>query len=134
MYFKKAGRKVQVLAYRGYDRDKKRAIIKMVGSISGLSFSPSVAHGDSLTEDEKMEIQSYIEMEKRRREVEAQQWTARALPEKLETAIEAIRAGTHEISEQWAEGVWSGMDELGRRLRKAGYGKHKTLRKEIVGR
>lgn len=130
MYFKKAGYKTQVLAYRGYDKDKKRAIVKMVGSISGLSFSPSVAHGDSLTEDEKKEIQSYIETEKKEREVSSQQWTSRSLPEKLGEAIEAIKAGNHEVSEQWAVGVWNGMDELGRLLRKAGYGKHKTIRKE----
>ena len=133
MYFKKAGGKVQVLAYRGYDKVKKRAIVKMVGSISGQHFKPSVAQGDSLTVEEKAEIQTYIEKEKQKHDASMQQWISRSLPEKLGDAIEAIKAGNHQITEQWAEGVWNGMDELGRLLRKAGYGKHKTIRKEKGG-
>ena len=130
MYFKKAGHKVQVLAYRGYDKAKKRAIVKMVGSISGLSFSPSAAHGDSLTEDERKEIQTYIETVRQKERESMQKWYAESLADKIGGSIEAIKAGQYEITPEWAEAVWGGMDELGRLLRKAGYGKHKTIRKD----
>jgi hypothetical protein len=32
MQFKTVGKRIQVLAYRGYDQEKRRAVVKMLGS------------------------------------------------------------------------------------------------------
>ena len=51
MQFKRQGRRVQVLAYRGYDKEKRRAIVKMMGSYDVYSYEPSDGLIDSLTDD-----------------------------------------------------------------------------------
>jgi len=64
MQFKRQGKKIQVLAYRGYDKEKRRAIIKMLGSLDAYSFDAQVSLLNNLTDDEKIELQSYIENER----------------------------------------------------------------------
>ena len=131
MYFKQAGHKIQVLAYRGYDKEKKRAIVKMVGSISGRVFTPTDRHKDSITDAEREEIKTYIESVRQGELADTQKWSFDTLPLRMEEAIAAVKSGERtEIDSRWAEAVWTQMDELGCVLRKAGYGKHKLLRKD----
>ena len=37
MQFKKVGKRIQVLAYRGYDTEKRRAVVKMLGSFDAYT-------------------------------------------------------------------------------------------------
>ena len=64
MQFKEQKGRVQVLAYSGYDKEKRRAIVKMLGSFDRYNYSPSVGLLENLTDEQRMELQS--EIEKRR--------------------------------------------------------------------
>ena len=61
MQFKKVGKKIQVLAYRGYDKEKRRSIVQLLGTLDAYTLEPSTGLLDSLTVDEKIELQSYKE-------------------------------------------------------------------------
>lgn len=128
MYFKKAGRKTQVLAYRGYNREKKRADVRMIGSIDGYTFSPTERYEDSITEAEREEIKAYIDAVRQKERESLQKWSSESLPDRIGEVADAIKTGKHQVSERWARDVWTHLDELGRVLRKSGYGKHKTTR------
>ena len=61
MQFKEQKGRVQVLAYDGYDKEKRRAIVKMLGSFDRYTYSPSVGLLENLTDEQMMELQSEIE-------------------------------------------------------------------------
>lgn len=60
MQFRPQGNRVQVLAYRGYNKEKRRAEVKLLGSFSRTDFSLSDGLFDALTDGEKEELQSHI--------------------------------------------------------------------------
>ena len=60
MQFRDQANRTQVLVYRGYDKAKKRAIVKLVGSYDRFSFAMSDELKNNLTEDEMSELQYHI--------------------------------------------------------------------------
>jgi len=91
MQFKRQGRRVQVLAYRGYDKEKRRAIVKMMGSYDVYSYEPSDGLIDSLTDDEKKELQSHIETERQEAEKRSRQYSATDTWAAIEALTKAMR-------------------------------------------
>lgn len=61
MQFRAAGKRVQVLAYRGYDKVKRRATVKLLGSFDRYGYDVPEELTNVLTDDEKKELQSHIE-------------------------------------------------------------------------
>lgn len=61
MQFRKDGTKIQVLKYMGYDKAKRRSVVKMVGSFSISASSIPQELAEALTDEERAEVQSYIE-------------------------------------------------------------------------
>lgn len=120
MQFKRKGNKINVLAYRGYDREKRRAVVKMVGSMSAHTYTPSENLLENLTDDEREELQKYIEDARQESDRQARRYAVDAIPSRLADAAEAITAGEVEPSEAWAAEVWAAMTTLGRALRRAG--------------
>lgn len=127
MQFKKVGGKIQVLAYRGYNTEKKRAIIKLLGSMSAYTFTPTDGLLDSMTVEEREELQSYIQTERQAVEKKSRHDAAKPAALRINMAADAIRAGDFEPDEAWAAKVWSAMDELGKALRRAGHPKPKKM-------
>lgn len=120
MQFKKKGSKINVLAYRGYDREKRRAVVKMVGSMSAYTYTPSENLLENLTADEKEELQKYIEDARQESGRQARRYAVDVIPSRLADATEAISAGEVEPSAEWAAEVWAAMTALGKALRRAG--------------
>lgn len=133
MHFKPAGKKVQVMAYRGYDKKKKRSSIRMIGSIGNDGFTPTDALRDSITADERDEIQAYINSVRLMNEKKTNSTSFDTLPDVLEQCLTAIHDGDATVTREWAENVWKNLDELGRALRKSGYGKKKTINTKKAG-
>ena len=133
MIFKRSGNKIQVLSYRGYDREKKRSIFRMVGSISGTHFTPTDRYQDSITDDEKKEIQAYIESVHQKDVKESASNIFKDMPDILSICLTAIRDKDTTVSKEWSANVWKGIDEIGRELRKRGFGKHTVLRTKKEG-
>ncbi len=133
MQFKKQGGRVQVLAYRGYDKEKRRAIVKMMGSYDVYSYKPSDGLIDSLTDDEKQELQSHIEKARQSANKETRQYNAKYVASRIAEASDTIRAGDFEPSEAWASEVWAALDALAKAMRKAGHPKpRKTKAADMV--
>ena len=123
MQFKRQGRRVQVLAYRGYDKEKRRAIVKMMGSIDVYSYEPSDGLIEILTEEEKTELQSYIETERQAAEKRSRVYYAKSAASRIVEVADTIKAGDFEPSEAWAADTWAAIEALTKAMRKAGYPK-----------
>ena len=126
MYFKQAGRKTQVLAYRGYNREKKRADVRMIGSIDGYTFRPTVRYEDSITEVEYEEINTYIESVRQADIDTVKKISLNTLVHNLKSANAALE--TLDITEDQAKKIWEEVETLGKRLRKQGFPQRKLLR------
>lgn len=121
MQFKRQGRRVQVLAYRGYDKEKRRAIVKMMGSIDVYSYEPSDGLIENLTDEEKTELQSYIETERQSAEKRIRQYSAKSAASRIKEVADTIQGGDFEPSEAWAADTWAAIEALTKAMRKAGY-------------
>ena len=60
MQFKHQGNRIQVLAYRGYDKEKRRAVVKMLGSLDDYNFQPSDGLIEGMTDDEINDGEDYF--------------------------------------------------------------------------
>ena len=123
MQFKRQGRRVQVLAYRGYDKEKRRAIVKMMGSIDVYSYELSGGLVENLTDEEKTELQSYIETERQAAEKRSRVYYAKSAASRIVEVADTIKAGDFEPSEAWAADTWAAIEALTKAMRKAGYPK-----------
>lgn len=126
MQFKEVGGKIQVIAYRGYDKEKKRAVTKMLGSLAKYTFSPSDGLIESLTEEEKTELQSYIEKERQSSTERSRQYAIKMVDSHLKNASDSLTVESVKIDDRQAELIWSAMAELQKALRKRGFKKPKT--------
>lgn len=121
MQFKMVGRKVQVLAYRGYDKDRKRAIVKMLGSFDGYSGTPTVELLNSLTQEEKGEMEAWLAKRDEGRRAEGRQASVDYLVHALASATKALQDGAlPRDPERYAAEAWAGLDELMKAMKKAG--------------
>lgn len=132
MQFKKLGNRIQVLAYRGYDKVKKRAVIKVQGSIVVGSYELSDGLLVNLTDEEKTELQSYIDKDRQYSYKKVRLCEAQELASLIAKVADTVKAGDFEVLPTWAEDVLTAMDLLKKTLRKAGYAKpRKTAQKAL---
>jgi hypothetical protein len=127
MQFKKQGNKIQVLAYRGYDKEKRRAIVKMLGSYDVHSYIMTDGLLDSLTVDEKEELQSHIEKVRQSDQSAVRQYNAKHIDSQIKEVADSISGGEFEISEEWVTNVYGAIDELTKAMRANGYTKPKKV-------
>lgn len=128
MYFKKAGNKIQVLAYRGYNKEKKRADVKMIGSIDRYTFTPTERHKDSITVAEYEEINTYIESVQQADIDTVKKLGLDTLVHNLKNANSALETLDITITEEQARQIWAEIETLGKKLRKKGFPQRKLLR------
>ena len=105
MQFKPQGRRVQVLAYAGYDKDKKRAIVKMLGSYDSYNLEPSDGLINNLTDEQKTELQSHFEEVRQSREKESLQLSAKYTASGLRRVAQALESGAFEPTQEWVDEV-----------------------------
>lgn len=121
MQFKRSGRRIQVLAYRGYDREKKRGIVKLLGSMDAYTYEMGAGLADTLTAEEKSEVQAYIENKRKSEQESHQRYVAQTLAERMNDVAESIDTETFKGSDGWAAETWAALDHLAKTLRKAGF-------------
>lgn len=120
MQFRKRTNRIQVLAYRGYNREKNRNIVKMLGSLDARSFEPSNGLMEKLTTEEQDELNAYVETKKALVRIDDLQVKTRAIPADIADIAIAITAGDLYPTEQWAQSLWFGIDLLSKAMRKTG--------------
>lgn len=93
MQYREQGRKVQVLAYRGFDKAKRRPIVKMLGSFDRYGYGLSDGLMDALTVEEKTDLTSYIETLRQSDASLRRQYALRSIIQSMIEASAAIEAG-----------------------------------------
>lgn len=127
MQFREQTNKIQVLAYRGYDREKKRASVKMLGSFDRYSFALSDGLLDALTDDERVELQAKIDEMKRAAAAEGRRYTMHGSVSSLESAARLLDQGetfaddVARLDADRAARVWSALVALEKELEAAGH-------------
>ncbi len=132
MQFKEQKGRVQVLAYDGYDKEKRRAIVKMLGSFDKYDYSPSVGLLEKLTVEQKDELQSEIERRRQSYEKEARQRAILYSDTSIKNYADIVSSGEYDIPPEKADQIWEAMDLLAKSLRKAGFKKPLKTHSERV--
>lgn len=121
MQFKKVSNRIQVLAYRGYDKIKCRSIIKMVGSLDRHTFKPIDGLLKNITVEEKLELQSYIEREIQEVNKKILQEDINKSACNIKKVTDALKSGDFEFPEGWSDEMWTAIDALTHAMRRAGF-------------
>lgn len=127
MQFKEQKGRVQVLVYDGYDREKRRAIVKMVGSFNRHSYSMSDGLLEKLTVEQKEELLSEIEKRRQSDDKAIRQAAIFYSDSRISDYADIVSSREYDIPPEKADQIWEAMDLLAKSLRKAGFKKpHKT--------
>jgi hypothetical protein len=125
MQFREQANKIQVLAYRGYDKNKRRSIIKMLGSFDRYSFKLSDGLLDNLTDEEKKELAAYIDKMRQTNEERSKQYLMSSVIDALVKADALLIAGMAfditRLDADRANSVWRSIKALESMLETAGY-------------
>lgn len=129
MQFKKVGQRIQVLRYSGYDREKRHSIVRMIGSFPVSTGSIADLPDElsrELTDDEKNEVQKYIEKRKVADRKKRLRSSASGVSDTLRNAAQALNDGVFDGDETWAHDVWMQMRDMQKALKKAGFQRPKV--------
>ena len=127
MQFKEQKNKVQVLAYEGYDKEKRRAIVKMLGSFDRYDYSLSVGLLERLTVEQKKELQSEIEKRRQSDDKRMNSYIISDSHSRINKIADIISSGEYDSQAIMADKIWEAMDLLARSLKRAGFKKpHRT--------
>lgn len=123
MQFRTQGNRIQVLAYRGYNKEKRRAEVKLVGSFNRTDFTPSDGLIDALTDDEKTELQSHIDSLRQSHDRTVRQANVEYISRSLKIVSDSLTDPecARLINEDSAAKIYAAMDELAKGLRKLGF-------------
>lgn len=126
MQFKKIRGRIQVLAYRGYDKEKRRSIIKLVGTMNAYTLEPSSGLLDALTEEEKKELQSYKEEVRQKEKKIYEDSNILHIESRIDNVSTLLEnPEKYPLNQQWGDGVWQALERLQKALKKAGHPKPK---------
>ena len=127
MQFKPVGNRIQVLAYRGYDKEKRRAIVKVLGSMDAYMLDVPKDLLDVLSEDEKAEVVSYIADTKAKNQKRNNALSVKYVGSSLTMVADLVLDGVedYELDEQWGIEVWAALEKMQKALKKAGYARPK---------
>ena len=130
MQFKTVKNKIQVLAYRGYDKAKKRAIVKMLGSVDSITFEPTVGLIECLTQEENNELQSYIENKRQSSINESRQLLLDCIDSRIIEVSDIVDNEEFVLAEDHAQKIWLAIEKLEHALKKRKFTKPKKQPKK----
>jgi hypothetical protein len=125
MQFKTVGKRIQVLAYRGYDQEKRRAVVKMLGSFDAYTHETPDELLDSLNDEEKAELKDYISGLKKQSSERYEQILISHLGHNIVKVAGLILDENRGLSEQWGNEMWAALEKMQKALKKAGYARPK---------
>ena len=132
MQFKEQKGRVQVLAYDGYDKEKRRAIVKMLGSFDRYNYSLSVGLLEKLTVEQKDELQAEIEKRRQSDSRKIRQDAISYSDSWIKLYADIVSSGEYDIPPEKADQIWEAMELLARSLKKAGFKKPLKTHSERV--
>ncbi len=133
MQFKKVGDRIQILAYVGYDKEKRRAKVQMVGSLRAYSPFIDDELRSKLNEEQLKEVQAYIDEKKEADLFESDKFALEYLPKSLNRGARLIRDERFCIDEKKANAIFEAMDDLKKALREQGFKKPaKKIKSDVI--
>lgn len=133
MQFKKVGARIQILAYVGYDKEKRRAKVQMVGSL--CAYSPFIDDElrSKLNDEQLKEVQAYIDEKKEADLFESDKFALEYLSKSLNRGARLIRDERFCIDEKNANAIFEAMDDLKKALREQGFKKPaKKIKSDVI--
>lgn len=123
MQFRPQGNRVQVLAYRGYDKEKKRAQVKLLGSFDRYGHVLSKNLWYILTEAERVELSSYIEKLRESYDEKMRIYGIESLASQIQNVSYSLntKESVSKADRQFADEVYEAIDNLTKRLRGMGF-------------
>ena len=121
MQFREAKGRIQVLAYAGYDKEKRRSVVQLLGSMDKYDLKPTDTLLERMTDEQKKELQSYIEKERQLRAEASKRRAARYLHSQIKTVADSLTTGVYEPDADWTAELYQAIDELTAKMRKAGF-------------
>jgi hypothetical protein len=120
MQFRQQGNRIQVLAYRGYDREKSRASVKLVGSFSLSGGDLSIGLVEALNEQERAELQSRLDFVRQNHDREMHGIYAKVIAQHMATVAAALSRPEFDelVTREYADSVYASMDALAKALRR----------------
>lgn len=123
MQFKKVGDRIQILAYVGYDKEKRRAKVQMLGSMG--AYMPYIDDDLrlKLTPEQLDEVQAYIDQKKEKESFENDKLSLEYMSTSLNRHSRIIRDERFELSEDKANAIFEALDEVKKALKERGFKK-----------
>lgn len=117
MQFRETGRKYQALAYRGYDVEKKHAIVRKIGTLDRFSYqlTPSTEYPPSV--EELKEIEEWVNKQKEQTAKLSTKWEVRNFPTTLQTYIRAISESPELLENTDVSAIIAELDDLKKKLK-----------------
>lgn len=126
MQFRRAGDRVQVLAYGKYSAEKKRGTVRFLGSFGYYNFSLSDELKENATADELAEVQAKIESMRHDQLKISQRAACFNLPDEIAKAVAGLSAAMaatqpeERVPADWDERMYAQLDALAKAMRRAG--------------
>lgn len=124
MQFRLQKNRLRLLAYRGYNKEKKRSNIKLVGTIDWNTLQIPAKVLEVLKEAEKAELQKYLDAENRKRRHASNLNAVQDLPNCLKSLLSALASFGDTLpaacDKNWAAQTWAQLREMEDHLRHLG--------------
>lgn len=117
MQFRDTGKSYQAMAYRDYDKVKKRAVVVKVGAINRYTYEFKPSEKFPPTEDEKKEIQKWIAKQRDETARFAARWELRNFPNVVKNYGRYLDEQPEMLAEENVPAIIAALDELKARLK-----------------
>ena len=123
MQFRQQGNRIQVLAYRGYNKEKKRAEVKLLGSFGRYNYDMSDGLMSALTDSEKSELQSHITTLRQEHDKSMRHIYVRTIASSIKSVSDSLsdEECASLITAESASATYEAIDLLTKKLRKLGF-------------
>lgn len=121
MQFVIRGNTIRVMAYRGYDSERKRAKVELIGTLTIDELTPNDKLLVSLNDKEKLELAQYINNERNVRSKNLMREYVQSLAGNIDLATDAIRDETYQLSDVEASELYIAIEKLTKQMKKAGF-------------
>jgi hypothetical protein len=112
MQFRDVKKRIQVIAYTGYNREKRRAETRLLGSIDRYDLNPTDELLENLTDVQKIELQSYIDNTRQSRKKSSRQYDARKSDSQIENLTVCLTSDGFVITPDLAERLYRAISGL----------------------
>lgn len=112
MRYQRQGHRIKVLAYRGYDRENRRSIMKMLGSLNAYTLEPSSGTMEKLSDAERKELAEYIATQRAKINDDCLGTEMALLTGRLQHLAEGLKAGKIKPDDAWRAEAFNALNTL----------------------